>query len=70
MREETVRLWRSDFERRAWPVTRKSETALRVVAPLLEARGRSDRLASATARAAGEIVLLYGDESEAPVRHQ
>ncbi|HVC59518.1 MAG TPA: hypothetical protein VND19_04005 [Acetobacteraceae bacterium] len=65
VREDTARLWRSDFASGGievlqasvapGPAPVKSETALRVVAPLLEQ----------PVAAAGDIVLLYGDESEA-----
>src|SRR5487761_2713579 len=94
VREDTVRLWRSDFMRGGaaalkatvapGPAPVKSEAALRVVLLLLEApvadrpnwtipRLRAEIEAQVGVRLqlrkqqaeAGDIVLLYGDESEA-----
>src|SRR6202020_1529177 len=93
VREDTVRLWRSDFMRDGvgalkatvapGPAPVKSEAALRVVTPLLEApvadrpnwtiprlraeiEGVGLRLQLRKQQSeAGDIILLYGDESEA-----
>jgi transposase len=69
VREDTVRLWRSDFARggvealetspASGPATVKAEAALRVVAPLLEAPV-ADRRNWTLARLIGEIEAREG----------